>query len=228
MYQLPMAFQKASTAMVFVVELLVPLLFFAPRPLRQDRRLGDDRAAGADPADRELRVLQLSDHRARDVAVHRAGAHRPVAGRIGLAVLIGIVSLMVSLEQLSIPLPPGGGDLLHLVTPLRIVNSYGLFASMTTTRPEIIVEGSRDGVEWLAYEFRYKPGDLNRMPPVVAPHQPRLDWQMWFAALGHVPEQSVVREFHGDGCCRAEPPCSGCSGITRSPGAAEICPGAAI
>ena len=34
------------------------------------------------------------------------------------------------------------------------------------------------------YEFRYKPGDVRRAPPVVAPHQPRLDWQMWFAALG--------------------------------------------
>jgi hypothetical protein len=55
---------------------------------------------------------------------------------------------------------------------------------MTTTRPEIIVEGSATGREWLAYEFRYKPGDPARAPEWVAPHQPRLDWQMWFAALG--------------------------------------------
>jgi len=65
------------------------------------------------------------------------------------------------------------------------VNSYGLFAVMTTSRPEIIVEGSEDGNTWLAYEFKYKPGDLNRPPPFVAPYQPRLDWQMWFAALGN-------------------------------------------
>jgi hypothetical protein len=71
-----------------------------------------------------------------------------------------------------------------LVSPLRLVNSYGLFAVMTTERPEIVVEGSNDGVTWQAYEFRYKPGDLRRPPPMVAPHQPRLDWQMWFAALG--------------------------------------------
>jgi lipase maturation factor 1 len=56
---------------------------------------------------------------------------------------------------------------------------------MTTTRPEIIVEGSNDGVTWAAYEFPYKPGNLMRAPPIVAPHQPRLDWQMWFAALGN-------------------------------------------
>jgi hypothetical protein len=65
-----------------------------------------------------------------------------------------------------------------------IVNSYGLFAVMTTTRYEIIVEGSNDGQTWLPYEFKYKPGDIKRRPPIVEPHQPRLDWQMWFAALG--------------------------------------------
>ncbi len=68
--------------------------------------------------------------------------------------------------------------------PFRSFNTYGLFAVMTTTRPEIIVEGSNDGSNWEAYEFKYKPGDLKRRPRFVAPHQPRLDWQMWFAALG--------------------------------------------
>ena len=69
------------------------------------------------------------------------------------------------------------------IAPLRIVNHYGLFTVMTTERPEIIVEGSDDGTNWLAYEFPYKPGSLMRAPPVIEPHQPRLDWQMWFAAL---------------------------------------------
>src|SRR6185369_16625108 len=54
---------------------------------------------------------------------------------------------------------------------------------MTTTRPEIIVEGSDDRRTWQAYEFKWKPGDLKRRPGFVEPHQPRLDWQMWFAAL---------------------------------------------
>ena len=62
---------------------------------------------------------------------------------------------------------------------------------MTTTRPEIVVEGINDGETWLAYEFKYKPGDLTRPPAWVAPHQPRLDWQMWFAALGS------YRRIHG-------------------------------
>ena len=70
------------------------------------------------------------------------------------------------------------------IAPFRTVNSYGLFAVMTTERREIIVEGSNDGVTWLPYEFKYKPGDVNRRPGFVEPFQPRLDWQMWFAALG--------------------------------------------
>lgn len=74
--------------------------------------------------------------------------------------------------------------LLQITQTLHISNSYGLFANMTKNRSEIVIEGSLDGNEWREYEFKYKPGNLHRAPPVVAPHQPRLDWQMWFAALG--------------------------------------------
>jgi lipase maturation factor 1 len=66
----------------------------------------------------------------------------------------------------------------------RIVNGYGLFRVMTKDRCEIVIEGSADGVDWLPYEFKWKPGDVKRAPGWCAPHQPRLDWQMWFAALG--------------------------------------------
>jgi lipase maturation factor 1 len=65
----------------------------------------------------------------------------------------------------------------------RIVNGYGLFRVMTKDRCEIVLEGSTEGVEWLPYEFKWKPGDVKRAPGWCAPHQPRLDWQMWFAAL---------------------------------------------
>ena len=66
---------------------------------------------------------------------------------------------------------------------LRSFNSYGLFRTMTLSRPEIILEGSDDGTNWREYEFPHKAGDVHRRPLLVAPHQPRLDWQMWFAAL---------------------------------------------
>jgi hypothetical protein len=64
-----------------------------------------------------------------------------------------------------------------------MANSYGLFASMTTSRPEIIIEGSEDGENFQEYVFRYKVGPVDRPPPLVAPYQPRLDWQLWFEAL---------------------------------------------
>ncbi|KAH1186422.1 lipase maturation factor 2 [Mauremys mutica] len=68
----------------------------------------------------------------------------------------------------------------------QLVNSYGLFRRMTGVggRPEVVVEGSYDKEKWTEIEFMYKPGNVSAGPPVVAPHQPRLDWQMWFAALG--------------------------------------------
>jgi hypothetical protein len=52
-------------------------------------------------------------------------------------------------------------------------------------RPEIVLEGyDQASRAWLEIPFRYKPTDLFKPPPVNFPHQPRLDWQMWFAALG--------------------------------------------
>jgi hypothetical protein len=107
-------------------------------------------------------------------------------------VTIPLVAVVVSITGLQLLAtfgvrPPGSNPLAavqHWIGPFRSLNSYGLFAIMTPSRPEIIVEGSNDGVAWLPYEFKYKPGDLKRRPAFVAPHQPRLDWQMWFAALG--------------------------------------------
>jgi len=75
------------------------------------------------------------------------------------------------------------GWLLKWTAPFHFANNYGLFAVMTKNRPEITVEGSRDGKTWVPYEFKWKPGDLKKRPRFVAPHMPRLDWQMWFAGL---------------------------------------------
>jgi hypothetical protein len=81
------------------------------------------------------------------------------------------------------------------LAPLRSINSYGLFAVMTTKRQEIVVEGSYDGTKWLAYEFKHKPGAVGRRPDFVAPFQPRLDWQLWFAALGNYRQNPWFENF---------------------------------
>jgi hypothetical protein len=97
---------------------------------------------------------------------------------------IMLASCSELMEVFSGTMPRPAANLLSWVAPFGVVNTYGLFAVMTTSRPEIIVEGSNDGQTWLEYGFNYKPGDLKRAPVWVEPHQPRLDWQMWFAALG--------------------------------------------
>ncbi|XP_014900225.1 lipase maturation factor 2a [Poecilia latipinna] len=81
---------------------------------------------------------------------------------------------------------PGVRQAYGLVDRYQLVNSYGLFRRMTGVggRPEVVIEGSNDGNTWTEIEFMYKPGNVSASPPVVTPHQPRLDWQMWFAALG--------------------------------------------
>ena len=84
---------------------------------------------------------------------------------------------------------------LEWIQPFRIVNTYGLFAVMTKSRPEIIIQGSNDGSDWKTYEFKYKPRDLSRPPQWAQPHQPRLDWQMWFAALGNYEQNSWFINF---------------------------------
>jgi lipase maturation factor 1 len=80
--------------------------------------------------------------------------------------------------------PPGWlASFYQQLEAFRIVNGYGLFRVMTKDRREIVIEGSADGIDWLPYEFKWKPGDVKRAPGWCAPHQPRVDWQMWFAAL---------------------------------------------
>src|SRR5262245_24031216 len=116
---------------------------------------------------------------------------------IASAVVTVPVSAVALAGSVGLPLPiaPLVEPIADFLAPLRSINSYGLFAVMTTTRPEIIVEGSDDGATWQAYEFKYKPGDVRRRPPWVAPHQPRLDWQMWFAALGRYEGEPWFRSF---------------------------------
>ncbi len=209
--QLPDWFQKMSVVAVFVLELGVPSLIFAPRRLR---RAGAFLIAGFqltiavtgnyaffnllticlclllidDGCWRRWlpkRILQpVVAEPAAPESTRLASAGRIV--RAALAVVILAVSgteMLMTFNQDEL-VPGFARQLVDWQSPYGIANSYGLFAVMTTSRLEIVVEGSNDGSNWLPYEFRYKPGELARRPPWVAPYQPRLDWQMWFAALG--------------------------------------------
>lgn len=128
------------------------------------------------------------------------------------AVVVPLVALICFVNVSMLGLRTAGTSLtpapvlefLSTLQPLHLVNGYGLFAVMTQKRIEIELEGSNDNLEWKAYEFAFKPGDLKRPPPIVAPLQPRLDWQMWFAALGRFEDNPwfaafVQKILEGDG-----------------------------
>ena len=118
--------------------------------------------------------------------------HKPSPGKrwpIQFTFPLTCIAILVPLMQFATVVHPGISfprEMIRAytwVSPLRSFNHYGLFQVMTTNRMEIILEGSLDGITWSEYEFKYKPGNVKRKPGFVAPHQPRLDWQMWFAAL---------------------------------------------
>ena len=203
MYQLPFGFHRLSTAMVFAIELAVPFLFFAPRPWRffggfsalllQGLILLTGNYTFFNLLTVALCVLLFDDEAlARLPLRSRAARTRPFA----VATIAAIVLALSGLElwemffSRSEPNP-----IVRLAAPLDIVNTYGLFAVMTTTRPEIVVQGSNDGITWLDYEFPFKPGYLRKPPRWAAPYQPRLDWQMWFAALSNYPSTSWFGNF---------------------------------
>jgi predicted DCC family thiol-disulfide oxidoreductase YuxK len=227
-HQLPASIHKSCTIIMFVIELGVPFLVFAPR---RPRHFGcaallalqiailltgnycffnlltillcltllDDgalrRAVGIFRRSRRGNetdgTAQLETGAAAAPNQPRCfGGHAFLRLRLAVTALVALLVLFVSLFQLlgmfarSTPIPPAAVSVLQWLSPFRTFNTYGLFAVMTTSRHEIIVQGSNDGRNWLDYEFKYKPGDLTHRPRFVAPHQPRLDWQMWFAALG--------------------------------------------
>jgi Lipase maturation factor len=208
-HQLPGWFQTLSAVLMFGVELVVPFFVFGTRRLRQlacGAILGIQALIAAtgnytffNLLTAALALLLLDDaalpgrppDSASPAPRGRAwprGVLWPVALVLGLA---GLAEMLGSLGAGFWPLT----SLDRALAPLRSVNSYGLFAVMTTSRPEIQVEGSRDGVHWEPYVFRWKPGPLDRAPGFVAPHQPRLDWQMWFAALGTCRQNPWFVEF---------------------------------
>ncbi len=201
-HQLPPWFQAVSALFLFFVELVVPFLFFAPRRMRvfacgmtvllQLLIAATGNYAFFNLLTVALAVLLVDDQslpkgwarRAEDGAGPSRPWPRPLlAGAAAVVLFATSIEFAATLDR-SLALPRPVVEAVRRLGAFRSFNGYGLFMVMTTERPEIVVEGSADGVAWRPYAFRWKPGDPLRRPRFVAPHQPRLDWQMWFAALG--------------------------------------------
>ena len=199
----PEWFKHFSVAFCLAIEIVAPFFIWAPRRLRLGAAglmiflqvgigltgnycffnlltialcllLIDDSATG-------MSLRGVRGQRGALFVPDRLGAWGAVAVFI-LTFPINAWLIFSAFKPLARP-PRALADVYERLEAFRIVNGYGLFRVMTKDRCEIVLEGSTDGIDWLPYEFKWKPGDVKRAPGWCAPHQPRLDWQMWFAAL---------------------------------------------
>jgi predicted DCC family thiol-disulfide oxidoreductase YuxK len=220
--QLPLWFQKFSCAAMFGIELGASFLIFAPRRIRffggaaiiflQILILLTGNYTFFNFLTLALCLLLLDDFILQQIVPSRIHGlfslklQPSTFNRIrhwsrAITIPLAVVALSISVFQMismfgvqsELLFPVAVAD--EWLQPSRSVNSYGLFAVMTKTRNEIVVEGSNDGATWLPYEFKYKPGDVNQKPRFVEPFQPRLDWQMWFAALGNYQQNPWFENF---------------------------------
>ena len=204
--RLPLGVLRGFALFMFFVELGIPLMFFLPARFRRlafgwmvALQVGI-LAAGNYGFFNFLSIFLclwvLDDAAWPERLKRRIGFGEPATGGPALpktqrnvlalyGFLTGLVAVRIFFGFMGFqPLGTPGGWVHRALYPFRSFNSYGLFAVMTKERPEIVVEGSVDGKTWREIPFRYKPGDPLRRPPQIAPYMPRLDWQMWFAALG--------------------------------------------
>jgi hypothetical protein len=211
--RLPLSAHKISCLAMFVLELGVPLLAFGPRRARAVAALGmialqAGLAIAGNYAYFNLLTavlcLPLLDDRflkgpwvARlERSEQLPPKHFAPFGWAGLG-LATLCSALIFGEQFRARYPGPVQEAVDLLQSFKVSSSYGVFRVMTKTRPEILFEGSDDGVTWKSYELPWKPGRLDRRPRFVAPWQPRLDWQLWFAAMGRCEPwvQSLLRHL---------------------------------
>ena len=205
--KLPLWIQKLSAGGMFGIELILPFFFFGPRALRHIAASGtialqlaifcsgnyaffnlltiglavtlyDDRFFAE-----RLPTLNGALH---DLLAEAPAKTTPQTAIAPLAFLFFLASLQLFELVAGALLPRPLTQLSRSLAPLRLVNSYGLFAVMTTKRDEIEIQTSSDFQNWTPLEYRFKPQDVGEPPSQIAPYQPRLDWQLWFAALGSV------------------------------------------
>jgi len=194
-HQMPLWAHRACGVFVYATELGLPLLIWSRRRLRAIAFAGMVAMQVAILATANygffnylsvaVALWVLDDGHFGRAAVPQEPPRRSFVVPLAVPVLVAL-SVIEFLPFLHLP---AGLDrrvlpVRRAVAPFRSVNSYHLFAHMTLVRREAVIEGSADGATWLPYEFRYKPGDPVRSPPFVAPHQPRVDFQLWFLLLG--------------------------------------------
>lgn len=209
-HQLPQGFQEFSVVCVFVIQLGVVFLIFGPRRIRY---IGCAALVFFDVliiltgnyGFFNLLTIALCLLLLDDSVFSRWLSTKGEKSKVSVFViqkksllkvgLLGVCIMLYAVPLLTTNHPSIYVYISKAIRPFHIFNSYGLFAVMTTSRPEIIILGSDDRENWFPYEFKWKPGNVEKKPKFVAPHQPRLDWQMWFAALSNYERNPWLIQF---------------------------------
>jgi hypothetical protein len=198
-HHLPVWWHHVESWATLFVELVVPFFIFGPRPLRlgaaatftffQLINAATGNYGFFIPLALCLHVFCLDDADLARLRMKPAQAPPPLSPRrkrLELATAIVVVSLfaVISLVDGAVHFAGFRGWVAarRIWTGFRIVNTYHLFAAITRERIEPEFQ-TRVGGQWQARDFRYKPGDVMRRPRLVAPHMPRVDWQLWFYGL---------------------------------------------
>ena len=213
MHQLPDWLLRSGTAATLIIEIIVPFMMFMPRRWRfaaawitilwQLLIILTSNHNWINLLTIALCLFLFDDKALRSVIpqklvippLHQTLQGRTVAGfRSTAFVLMALFILAISFVQLWVlstgnPVSGRLQTLLAHMESYRVVNMYHVFPTMTTERIELEVSGSYDGQEWKQYRFKYRPEELDQRPQWIMPHQPRLDWQMWFVTLAskHLP-----------------------------------------
>lgn len=203
-YYLPQWFNQFCVAGVFVIEIIVPFFVFLPRRFRLIAawsfimlQSGIILTGNYNFFNLLTILLCLFLFDDKDVEkklpkglVTAISKKQPTPGNaahtlafVWMCVVLFTCAAHVWIYNVKQPLISPLKTLVQLTSSYSLINNYGPFAIMTTERPEIIVQGSNDGRNWLTYHFKYKPVNLDQQLSWNIPHQPRLDWQMWFAAM---------------------------------------------
>jgi len=207
-HQLPEWLLQAGVVVVLFSELIVPFFIFLPRRWRL--------FAAALTIGIQLLIIATSNHnfinlltialclfllddnivkRITPCKLHRTG-ERIQRNSSWTKIVLSIVTAALIFSS-SLPL------LFNLVTGIEpgrsvvqwsnrvrrfgIGNAYHVFPTMQTERIELIIEGSMDGISWQAYALPWKPSAPEQKPAFIVPHQPRLDWMMWFVPTQRPP-----------------------------------------
>jgi hypothetical protein len=209
-HQLPDWLLKAGVGLTYFSELIVPFFIFLPRPFRL--------MAAAITIFIQLLIIATSNHNfinlltivlclfllddrllgrilpawlvKREVKENPALPSRSKNSVVTLVAITIISASLISFSSNALRqhFPPPFHQFVDSVRRLGLGNIYHIFPTMQVERHELVIQGSRDGSSWKTFEFKYKPGALEQAPSLIIPHQPRLDWMIWFVPTQQAPQ----------------------------------------